>query len=460
MYPIQKSVLYYSENLPILEGMKCRFFAVTSVLFLTLFAPPIFAEGDNVVQENHFYIESNGGISFPLGFFSTEFKRYDLMTYGANFSAGMGLNFGGWMFGLEVTRDMWQESADQNNLLVTFNNNILMLRVQKVLNKATWNFLPRWLEFVPGLGVGVNFVNASFYTSTRAKDDDLISKIEFPDPEGLALVAKMSFEISLWFGRDWIIPYIGADYTVFLDSLAGISFVSFPRAYAGVRIYPGSIVRSIQEGGASRYKKSIGTWGPAVANVSVSPKTQFVPSSAKNGGLEIALSYEYLEYKSDRWQVEVLDEDGSVCKSWEGSGSVPGKITWDGSTDGGIPLISMQNYTIRFMLVPQEEDRTRNGQQMIGTQTKVTTGIVQNKESDSLFHIYLNLPEEDRDETFNALAKSLGQNAKASVTVYAETTQEAQQVWQEALSRGASAESVKILSSSSLKTQIEIIIQK
>ena len=444
--------------------MNYRFFAIASLLLLFSFTP-LLAEGDDVVQENHFYIEASGGCTLPLGFFSTQLQYTPLMSYGADASFGFGFNFGGFMFGLEIDRDMWWQSADEHDLMINFNNNMALLKLQVVLSQSKWGFLPRWLEIVPGLGVGVNFANAQFYTSTRAKADGTITTVPIFDMNGFSVAVKASLEFSLWFGVDWVIPYFGADYTLLFDSLSAISFPAFGRAFAGVRIYPGSIAHAVKYGYDARAKQEVNRWGIGQTSVGLSQQDNFVPSQGKNGALEISPRYQYLEFKPQSWSVEIIDASGKTCASWNGTDSVPKKILWDGTISDGSPLLSMQNYTVRCIIIPQAADRERNGQQMLGTQSTIKTGIVELEQSiyiDSIvFDSDLTQSEQKaNDAVYDALAKAVKARSDTTVTIYGKTLRQAQTVRQELIARGCTEANLTARASSSLPSAIRVDLNK
>ncbi len=444
--------------------MKCRIITICTFLFFFSFIP-LTAEGDALVQESHFYIEASGGCDFPLGFFSTQLQYTPLMSYGAEASLGFGFNYGGFLFGLEIDRDMWWQSADEHNLMINFNNNLLLAKIQFVFSQSKWGFLPRWLEIVPGLGLGVNFANTQFYTSTRAKSEGIITTLPLFDMNGFSLAVKASLEFSLWFGVDWVIPYLGADFTILFDSLSAISFPVFARAYAGVRLYPGSIVRSVKYGADDRAQQAIKRWGIGQASLALSTQNNFVPSQAKGGALEISPAYQYLEFRPQSWSIEIIDASGKTCASWSGTDSVPKKVLWDGTISDGSPLLSMQNYTVRCIIIPQAADRERNGQQMLGTQSTVKTGIVELEQSiyiDSLvFDSELTVSEEKANNAiYDALAKAINQRANSTATIYGKTEQEAQAVRQQLIERGCKAENLTAYASNSLPSTIQVKLNK
>ena len=125
----------------------------------------------------------------------------------------------------------------------------------------------------------------------------------------------------------------------------------------------------------------------------------------------------------------------------------------------------MQNYTVRCIIIPQAADRERNGQQMLGTQSTVKTGIVELEQSiyiDSLvFDSELTVSEEKANNAiYDALAKAINQRANSTATIYGKTVQEAQAVRQQLIERGCKAENLTAYASNSLPSTIQVKLNK
>ena len=65
-----------------------------------------------------------------------------------------------------------------------------------------------------------------------------------------------------------------------------------------------------------------------------------------------------------------------MVKSWEGTGKLPSKIDWDGTTISGERLFSSERYTVATTVVPSESDRIRLGQDVVTDETRVKTGVL------------------------------------------------------------------------------------
>ena len=53
----------------------------------------------------------------------------------------------------------------------------------------------------------------------------------------------------------------------------------------------------------------------------------------------------------DRWQLDITSSDGSLFRSIIGKGTPPGKITWDGKSNTGDPLVAGHTYAYGFTAV-------------------------------------------------------------------------------------------------------------
>lgn len=55
--------------------------------------------------------------------------------------------------------------------------------------------------------------------------------------------------------------------------------------------------------------------------------------------------------KLDRWQLDITSSNGSLFRSMTGKGTPPEKITWDGKSNTGDPLVPGHTYAYSFMAV-------------------------------------------------------------------------------------------------------------
>ena len=223
-------------------------FFVAALLCLPLFAEPDngkFLPDPEIFLANHVFFEVGGGMNFPLEFFNQ--GTIPMTSYGGHFFASVDYNWSGWLFGLEYTHDMWGEGQGQYSLMENFRTNIIELTVRKIISKKAVKWFPKWLEVIPGLGIGVNFITTDYYPSVRAKEEGRLNSVTFGQPGANCLFYNGGLELAVRTGNDMFIPFIGADYNAFYDVSIGGGFAGYPRVYAGIRFYPFGVVNNIQE---------------------------------------------------------------------------------------------------------------------------------------------------------------------------------------------------------------------
>src|SRR5574344_192013 len=93
------------------------------LLTVSLCAAFAFAEPDNgwllpraeVPQFDNLFFEGTGGLAFPLSFVTQNFLP--MTSFGGEFSIGFGYNWGGWLLGLEYSRDSWGQGVGEAALM-------------------------------------------------------------------------------------------------------------------------------------------------------------------------------------------------------------------------------------------------------------------------------------------------------------------------------------------------------
>lgn len=324
-----------------------------SIISATLLATTAFAEPDSgefipkdePFDASHIYIEPSVSLVFPAYVFDASNAIHETPKFG--FSAGIGYNWGGWLFGLEATRDWFGRTKKEYPAADNFISNSLEFRLRRVLSQATISKLPHWLEIVPGLAGGIDI----FQMATVKRGDEV------------APFWRASVELAIIPGTERAAPYLGFDYNFLYNDSKLKGTVAYPRLTLGMRMY--------LFGGSKK--------APAAATVStqVEPKTGFTPDGdGNNDVLVIKPTVKNLKSTPESWKVEVRDQQKEVVKSWEGTGKLPSKIDWDGTTISGERLFSSERYTVATTVVPSESDRIRLEQDVVTDETRVKTGVL------------------------------------------------------------------------------------
>lgn len=350
------------------------------IFIATFLCSPLFSEPDNgkflpdpePLLPNHVFFELGGGLNFPLEFFNQ--GTIPMTSYGGHFFASVDYNWSGWLFGLEYTHDMWGQGKGEYSLMKNFKTNILEFTVRKIISKKAVSWFPKWLEVIPGLGIGVNFITTDYYPSVRAKEDGRFNSVKLGQPGANCLFYNAGLEFALCTGSDMFIPFVGADYNMFYDTSIGGGFAGYPRIYAGLRIYPFGLVNNIIEA-----REEITEEGSVEgkAFISASPSQDFTPDEdGINDIVTLIPSVENIGKKVDKWKITILDQKGNEFISWEGEGKLPKKVEWDGKSKNGELVFSRNTYTVQLSVIPSEKDRKRTASDELRAETSVTTGIL------------------------------------------------------------------------------------
>lgn len=321
--------------------------------------------------ENIFF-ELSGNINFPLPFYN-EYKTDTRARtgFGGGFNFGAGYNLAGWLFGLEYTRDMWAGGKKYNSLMDGyFNSNIFTIKVQRVLSKNTIKVFPEWLSVVPGLSLGINFFGASYYKSKAKKNAGIRTIIPEFSKEGIVFYGRLSAEASFYLmEKDYLIPFVGADYNFFFDRSHKGGLAGFPRIMIGVRSYPWT---------KGSYQPPV---FPATLTFRPNIETGFSPDGdGVNDNLSFSIKPRNLEFSPESWEMEIVDTEGHLVRNWEGVGTLPKKIEWDGYDNDGKLVTSANTYTAKLSAIPDVRDRERLDQEKVEAETQVKTGTILQEE--------------------------------------------------------------------------------
>ncbi len=105
---------------------------LTLLFLLTCFTG--FAEDDcgkffprlTELKISNMYLDLYGGGAFPLHFTG---KQSGAMTsFGGAFGGEIGYNFGGWLVGIDYSRNIWGQGTSWGALMENFHNNLILLR--------------------------------------------------------------------------------------------------------------------------------------------------------------------------------------------------------------------------------------------------------------------------------------------------------------------------------------------
>lgn len=360
------------------------------------------------------FFEASGGLAFPLFFSSQDYVP--MTSYGGNISAGVGINLGGWMFSLDYSRSMYGQGTNSGALMENFINNILGLRVRRVLSKASISKLPAWLEIVPGFEVGYNFITTDYYTSVRAKEDGRLTSIGLGEPGAGCFFTKVTYENSFNIGTDLFVPYLEGDFNIFRDTSIGGGFGMFFTINLGFRTYPfGRHSKPIKVKEVETLEEieeeipQIDLSAPVEITLQSSIHDNFTPDGdGVNDKAVLNLGVSNNQEDAAAWKVEILDPKGGIFRTYSASGMPPASIEWDGLSDSGEEVFSMNTYGVRFTLTPSATDIARTGQDSIIAEDSIRTGIqmqviIPNKK----WKIIVNTIHFDPDKaTFNKISES------------------------------------------------------
>ena len=349
------------------------------VLCLSVFAEPDngkFIPNVEPLLPNHVFFEAGGGMNFPVMFFNQ--GKIAMTSFGGDVMIGAGYNFSGWLTSVSYTHDMWGQGKGDYALMENFHNNIVELRLRKIISKKSINWFPKMLEIIPGFGLGVNFITTDYYPSVRAKDEGRMNQVLLGDDGANCLFYRAGLEFAINGITDMFIPFVGADYNAFYDTSIGGGFAGFGRVYVGVRSYPLGVINDIKRiKEEERYAKMIAEWPEPVATINATNKKDFTPDGDGINDTEIfELRTEYLEMDPEQWTVVICDQKNKEIKRYEGKGKVPSQIEWDGSSEDGEMVFSRNNYTARLAVVPSVKDRERTGQLELKSEDSLKTGIL------------------------------------------------------------------------------------
>ncbi len=341
------------------------------------------------------FFEANAGYASPLFFTSQDLRP--MTDKGWEFSAAVGYNFGGWLFSLEFSRDSWGEGKREKALMENFHNNIFLFKAKKIITNRTWSKIPAWIQFTPGMGIGLDCITTDYYRSTLKKQLQEVTSIEFGDKNAQCLFLKPFLEIDFYVGNDLFIPFIGGDYNLFFDKSIGGGSGEFFTVYAGIRTYPLGLfhrneikaARKAREAEKAKAELPIVKTevpkaepekpvelGEAKAEIRADIHENFTPDDDGINDFETLIpSAGGLEFAPDSWKIEIFDPKENLFRTFEGKGPLPESLKWDGKSDSGERVYSLNVYKIKLTVLPSEGDKKRTGKTELLAEDSIKTGV-------------------------------------------------------------------------------------
>lgn len=114
------------------------------------------------------------------------------------------------------------------------------------------------------------------------------------------------------------------------------------------------------------------------ADLGLSTLDAFSPDGdGTNDELVITLFYSGNFSKVSSWQLTIIDQRGFTIKTFSGKNhKMPKRIVWDGATDTGSEIYSLNDYAIILRIVPSAKDEKKSGQKKVVTAKNFTSGIL------------------------------------------------------------------------------------
>ncbi len=324
-----------------------------------LFAEPdsgLFFPKEEEFSAGNFYIEGNAGFVFPFGMLQ---ENYDTSAKqpGAVFGGGLGYNWGGWLFGVNYYADIWGKLEDNaNHSWPNARGNTFAFNLRRVLSKESIGFLPPVLEFVPGLGIGVDFFS---YNGGKPFTAD-----------GASLYTDVSLELAFNMGSDLFVPYISGDYSFVYNKNHTDGWLGVPHATVGLRSYILSPLAN----------KSSGVAKTASATLAVKKGEGFTPDDDNHDEVLVLkpVTNKVLGNKTDSWKIEITDPEGKLVRTINGESKLPKEIEWDGLDDNGVVVKGETPYTFTLKAVPvaKVQEKLGGAEEVVGEPLIVNVGPI------------------------------------------------------------------------------------
>ena len=76
------------------------------------------------------------------------------------------------------------------------------------------------------------------------------------------------------------------------------------------------------------------------------------------------------------WEIIITDPKGTRFRSFSGTGDVPEELEWDGFSDAGVPVISLENYRADLIVTPSKSEQQRIGAETLTDTETIRTGLL------------------------------------------------------------------------------------
>lgn len=347
---------------------------------------------------SNFYGELSGHLSMPLPFSNQ--NSTPMTGIGGGFSAEIGYNWGGWLFGLEYSLDSWGAGTSAVSLMNNFTSNMISVRIQRVLSQSSIKAFPRWLEIVPGISAGVNMYATDYYRTEKDKQKGNLTRVRIGDPFSGTFIMKISLEAAFHvLNNNYLIPYAGIDLGIFGDQSRGAQgqggLAMYPRFFLGIRTYPlgggertpkqKADVEDYVEGNPVRRERvrrnlneePVVPEGAADIRLSSNLAGDLTPDGdGINDVAEFFVKSSNLEYEPEKWTMEILDAENHLVRNWGGEGTIPEAFTWDGLNESGELPTSANIYTGKLTVMPDSRDREKYGVDEVVSFYRIRTGVI------------------------------------------------------------------------------------
>ncbi len=351
---------------------------------------PIMAEADNgkFLPDDPFGVENfyvsiePAKLQLPLTFLGLgDLNSVTPLGYGL--AAELGYNWSGWLMGAYGAWSTFGEGAGPFKRMQNFQNLSIGVHLSRVLSSRTINSLPDWLELVPNVGFGVNFIESDYYPSERAEKEGNLRHLKFGDDDGIALYYNLGFHVAFDIFTDQFIPYVGAEYTVFVDE-SGTA--GFPALLIGVRSYPASFFKEkpVKKKPVKKEAKQQ-LVVPEVVELETAEEDFTPDGDGINDEIVFNLDTGDIAPEDvNSWRFAIFDPAGNTFKTFEGTGKMPGVLKWDGSGDNADDVIlSLTTYTAVLNALLE------NGE-VFRSESEIETGLLVERQPDGTLRIRVN----------------------------------------------------------------------
>ncbi len=412
---------------------------ILAAILFTMLALPVFAEPDNgkflprrqPFSVDNIYLALEPRLQIPLSF--AEFNMKSMTIAGFGISGEAGYNWDGWLFGLTGGFSHYGKGTGQFSRMIYFNTITTGVRLSRVLSSRTLKFLPDWLELVPYIGMGAQFIQSDYYRSDWMMQNGIVTHVDYKDV--VVLYTQLGLHVDFYLGTDYAIPYVGLEYAGFIDRV-GIG--NLPSVFLGVRSYPFGLFTGGKERRAEKKaqaeeearaeadrkaaaKKSEADRkareaaekeaaekaaaekaeadrkareaadkeaaaraakpaGPPKLNIVMNTQDFTPDGDGENDKAVFKVNGSNLGDKYRGWDLTIFDPKGKKFKTMKGNGLPPKRLTWDGYSDRGEIVTSASIYPVIMNILAKDGGK-------LTAKSKIVTGILVERLPDGTLRI-------------------------------------------------------------------------